>query len=538
MNTEIVLNSLDLSIIVGSLTLIFLVGIWASRNPDQSARGYFLASGKLPWYLIGTSFVATSVSSEQIVGTVWAAYAHGMGIANWEWFILPVYTLLLVFFIPVYLKSRITTIPELLTARFSPLCGNIYSWVMVLAYVFVFMVPVLYGGSLLFSELFGWNQYLLIWGIVVLTGAYTVKGGLRSVMWTDAMQCLLLIGGGLILFFVALGKIPGGWSAMMAADPVDMPRWAHLYRPADDPQAPFLGLLCGTIGVFIFYQAANQVMVQRVLGARSTWDGMMGIIFAAFINLVRPLVTCFLGLIVFYWIHEMRQAQPLSNADTAFPFALKHLAPEWGLRGIVCAGFLAAVMSTISSLVNSTATLFSIDVYGKLIKKNATDREMVTVGKLAALVALASAGILAPAVERFGGIFNYFQTCVTSIATPFIAVILCGLLWKRTNNQGGVFGLVAGLVIVFSVFFGFPALGWEFHWFYLGFIAQVIIIVGVVVVSLLTPPPDPSKWEPFLWRPQLLTQYDEGFRRPWYKSLKLWYGLFAAIWLFLYWRFW
>ena len=165
----------------------------ASRNQEKSARGYFLASGKMPWYIIGAAFVSTSVSSEQIVGTVGAAYKNGMGVANWEWWSLPVYSLLIVFFIPMFLRNRITTISEFLNRRFGVLCSDIYSWVMLLAYVFIFMVPVLYGGTLAFSELTGWNFYLVLWVIVLLIGSYAIKGGLASVMWADAVQCAMLL---------------------------------------------------------------------------------------------------------------------------------------------------------------------------------------------------------------------------------------------------------------------------------------------------------------------------------------------------------
>ena len=234
--------------------------------------------------------------------------------------------MLIALFIPIYLRNRIATVPELLSRRFSPACGYIYSYTMLFAYVFVFMVPVLYGGSLTFALLTGLNFYIVLWTMVLLVALYTVKGGLLSVMWTDAVQCAMLVGGGLVLYFVALHEVPGGWSAMVAASPERF----HLYRPPGDEIAPFAGILLGTFGLFIFYSGTNQVMVQRVLGARSRWDGIMGIIFAGFINLVRPLVTCFLGFIVYHWIHVMHRAEPLEDVDRTFPFVLGTLAPTWG----------------------------------------------------------------------------------------------------------------------------------------------------------------------------------------------------------------
>ncbi len=524
----------DVVIIVVSIVVVVVVGLIAARNQDKTARGYFLASGSLPWYVIGAAFVSTSVSSEQIVGTVGAAYKSGMGVANWEWWALPVYSLLMVVFIPMWLRNKITTVPEFLSRRYGSLCADIYSWIMLVAYVIVFLVPVLYGGSLALSELTGWSFQAVIWVMVGLVALYTVKGGLASVVWTDAVQCLMLVGGGVVLFFLALAKIPGGWGAMELASPERF----HLYGPPSDPVAPFLGIVLGTFGVYIFYSAGNQVMAQRVLAARSTWDGIMGIIWAGFINLIRPLVTCFLGFIVYHWIFVMHAAEPLKNQDLAFTFALQKLTPEWGIRGIILAGFLAAVMSTVSALANSTATIFSLDVYKKLINKSAGDKQLVLAGRIASIVSLLIATLLAPSVEHLGGIFKYFQNGVTYLATPFISVMLLGLLWKRTNYQGALFGLVGGAIITVSFALGGPALGYKLHWLYWAAIAQAITMIGVVVVSMLTPAPSEGQWKPFHWTLGALTEFDEGHRRPWYQSLLLWWGVYAIVWVFLYWRFW
>ena len=526
------MNSLDITIIVTSLVAVVLVGLWASRGQDPSAKGYFLASGKMPWWLIGAGFVATSVSSEQIVGTVGATYTHGMGIANWEWF-APNKLLIIVIFIPLYLKNRITTIPDLLARRYGPLCADIYSWVMLVAYVFIFMPPVLYGGSLAFSELTGWNFHVVLWATVVLVALYTVQGGLKAVMWTDAIQCVMLIGGGMILFFVALTQIDGGWTAMVEANPERF----HLYHPPDDEMTPFLGFLAATVGLFLFYSAGSQVMIQRVLSARSTWDGMMGILFSCFINLLRPLVTCFLGLIVFHWVNVMHMAEPLENADTTFPFALAHMAPEWGLRGIVLTGFLAAVMSTISSLSNSTATIFSLDVYRKLINPDAPDSRVVGMGKLVAMLSLIVAGLVAPYIEHIG-LFQYFQKGVTYLATPFICVILMGFLWKRSNYAAGLFGIIGGILIQLAVVVIAYQMGISLHWLYAAFIAQVIIMAGMFAVSIVTEPPTEEQWKPFLWTPSLLSHIEGAENRPWWQTLRFWGAVFVAIWLTLYTWFW
>ncbi|MEW5979338.1 MAG: sodium/solute symporter [Acidobacteriota bacterium] len=529
-----ILSGADIVVILGSLVLVLWIGLWSARHQDKTARGYFLASDKLPWWLIGTSMVATSVSSEQIVGTVGASYVHGMGVANWEWFTLPVYTLTMFFFVPMYLRNRVATVSEFYHRRFGPLCSDIYGWVMLVAYVFVFLVPVLYGGSLAFADLTGFDFYWTLWISAVLVGLYTVKGGLVSVMWTTFLQCVLLVGGGIVLFVLALRQVPGGWAAMVAANPERF----HLYRPVDDPIAPFLGLVLLAFNTGIFYQATNQVMIQRLLGARTVWDGIMGTLFGGFINFARPLVTSFLGFVVFYWIHSLQRSAPLTNQDTAFAFALRHFSPEWGLRGLILAGFLAAVMSTISALVNSSATIFALDIYKRLFSPEASEQQTVRAGRIASLASLVIAALVAPAVEYLGGIFRYFQTGVTYLATPFAATMIMGLAWRRANYHGALFGMIGGMAIQVVVAGGLWSAGISLHWAYVGAIAQLLTLGGIVLVSSITAPPDRSQWEPFVWRPSFIRYYDEGAVRPWYQNLRLWYAIYAAIWVYLYWRFW
>jgi solute:Na+ symporter, SSS family len=533
--TRFALTPLDLGIIIASVIFSVGVGFWASRRVEQTARGFFLASGKMPWWLIGAAFVSTSVSSEQIVGTVGAAYKHGMGIANWEWWCLPTYALVMIFFIPLYLKNRISTVPELLTRRFGPACGYVYSYVILFAYVFLFLTPALYGGSVTFSRLTGWPPAAVLAGIVLLVGFYTVLGGLSSVMWTDAVQCVMLVVGGVVLFFVALGHIPGGWPAMVQAAPERF----HLYHPPADPQAPFLGLITATFGVFLFYQSTNQVMIQRVFAARSTWDGMMGIVFAGFINLLRPLVTCLLGLAVYHWIEKMGRAPSLlpDKQDQVFPFALEVFAPS-GLRGVILAGFVAAIMSATSALANAAGTIFSLDVYRRLLRPGADDRGLIRAGRIASGAALILAALTTPLVPQLGGIFRYFQTGVTYMATPFVSVMLLGILWKRTNYAGAMAGLLGGLAIQIGLAVMLWAMRIELNWLYVGSIAQVLTMALIVLVTLLTVPAPEKNWGQFLWRPALLAQYDEGRPRPWYQQVKLWFGVYALAWCYVYWRFW
>jgi SSS family solute:Na+ symporter len=529
----------------------------------------------MPWWLIGTAFVATGISSEQMIGTVGVTYDYGMGIANWEWFGLPAYTLVLLFFIPIYLKNKVTTIPGFLADRFGPAVGTAYSALLLFLYVFVYMSMVLYAGSLAFSHaVFGanpvmWQTVLVLLVIAVGVGAYTIHGGLTSVMWADLFQCILLMVGGITLFLVALHQIPGGWGAMVdGAKAAGQPERMHLYQAPGHPMAPFLGMLIAVFGAFTFYQVGNQAMIQRMLAARSTWDALMGLILAQTINFFRPLVTCFLGLVVWHWINVMHKSPEMvaklaDNKDLAFTFMLGQDFVPTGVRGIVLAGLIAAVMATLSGLVNSTSTMFSTDIYKKFIHPQATDRQMVRIGRIASFVALLLAACISPIVGELGGVFKFFQNALTYIACPFMATVLMGILWKRVNYAAAMFGLVGGFFIevILGVLFsgyiapmtvttnsaGVPTLLQldlahpyipHLHFFYVGGIGEVIIIIGMILVTLATRPPDYSKISRFIWTPKILGTYDEGVRRPWYQRVIFWYGVISVIWFYLYWRFW
>lgn len=535
------ISAVDLAIVIGSIVLVAIVGLWVGRHRTETAHGYFLANNKMPWYVIGTAFVASGISSEQMIGTVGVTYQYGLSIANWEWFLWPVYTLPLLIFIPIYLKNRVVTVPGFLAARFGPAVGTIYSAFLLFIYVFVHLPAVLYSGSLAFSQITGWNFYLVVLLTAVTVGAYSVKGGLRSVMWTDMVQCGFLTVGGLLLFWLAMSKLPGGvtgaWASMEAASPQRM----HLYQPPNHPMAPMLGMVFAVFGTFTFYQVGNQAMIQRMLAARSTWDGLMGMVMASFLGFLRPMVTCFLGLVVYHWIFVMHRAQPLADKDLAFTFALKNLAPGWGVRGIVLAGFIAAVMATVSSLVNSISTLFAADFYKKFINVEMSDRRMVRTGQLSSLSALAIAACIAPLVGKLGGIFQYTQIGMTYLACPFMATILMGIFWKRVTYAAGMFGFVGGLIIqvIVAVLFSGSVLGLpKLHFFYVGAIAEVLIAIGIVVFTLFTEAPDPARVKPLLWNLSMLSNYDGGKNRPWYQQVKFWWTLFFLVNALIYWRFW
>jgi SSS family solute:Na+ symporter len=265
----------------------------------------------------------------------------------------------------------------------------------------------------------------------------------------------------------------------------------------------------------------------------------MGIVFAGFINLTRPLVTSLLGVIIYHWLDVLHRDPSLlpDRQDLAFPYALATFAPE-GIRGLILAGFIAAVMSASSALANAVATIFSLDVYRRFWRKNAGDAELITTGRIAAGTALATSALIAPQIAGVG-LFKYFQTGVTYMATPFISVVLLGMFWRRTSYAGAVVGLGGGFVILITLAIGLWATGLTLHWLYVGAIAQALTMILIVVISLRTAPPKPEQVEPFLWRPSWLTVYSaDATPRPWWQQVKVWFGAYAVAWCYIYWRFW
>jgi SSS family solute:Na+ symporter len=406
---------------------------------------------------------------------------------------------------------------------------------MLIAYIFIFLPTVLYSGTLAFADIAGVNFWLVLVTTVLLVGIYTVRGGLAAVVWTDVAQCIMLLGGGLVLYFVTLSHIPGGWATMAHANPERF----HLIRNSTDPVAPFLGLLAASVGVFLFYNASNQVMIQRVLGARTEWDGMMGIVFSGFINLLRPLVTCFLGFIVFYYC--MQRGQMLSNPNLTFSFAVKTFGTT-GLRGIIMAGFLAAVMGAASALVNSAATIFTLDIYGKSINPGVAEAPKILIGRMASVAVLITAAAWCPLIGRAQTIFTYFQTGVTYLATPFIAVILVGIFWKRPSALAGSVGLVGGLTIQILVALGAKLLfatGYlhqPLHWLYVAFVGEFLTILMVLATSLATSPAPAEQVAGLVWRPALVFAHMDR-RQRWYKNVLMWYLVYSSLWFSLYYHF-
>jgi solute:Na+ symporter, SSS family len=523
------LSYLDYAVFILYVAIVVLIGFWVARNEKKSSRQYFLAGNKLPWYAIGASLIASSISTEQFIGEVGFAYRYGIAVANWEWSVFPAMTIMIVFFVPFYLRKRISTMPEWLEHRFGPSSRITFGAITILSYVFINLAGVLYAGGLALHTIFGVNLWLAVIVLAVVAGAYTVAGGLASVVWTDLFQAILLLGGGLLVFFLGLHAV-GGWEAMRGTGDR-----AHLILSADHPEVHWTGILVLVVSTNLWYYATNQYINQRVLGARSEWDARAGVIFAGFLGLFLALAVCFPGVIAY------RLFPHLANPDEAYPKIVSRLIGPLGsgIRGLVFAGLIGAIMSTIDSLVNSCSTVLTIDFYQRLWKPSATETEMIRVGRYTAVAVLMLGMLWTPVVGRWRTLFGYFQDCWFFMAVPIVVVFVSALFWRRSNN----FSATATLLLCIPMTL-LPAILEMLHIDVNSFVLAGILLIPVVAfhvaMSYARAAPEPARVNQWIWKPRMLhlPAEEKARSKAWYKNLVLWWGLVAAAYVVIYIIFW
>ena len=528
------LSFLDMTIFAGYFVAVILIGFIAARKKQDEADGFFLARRAIPWYAAGFSMVAACVSTEQFIGASAKSYDVGMAVLNWEWGVLPSYMLLIFVFMPLYFRKKISTIPEYLERRFGPLARTIFSSITLVSYFLVNLAGVLFSGGYVIHKLLGFPLIPSIWVLAIITGAYTIYGGLLSVVWTETLQSVLLLAGGAIITIAGLIKLPGG---LMAA--VGTGERAHLFLPASNPDLPWTAILVLIFSTNVWYACSNQFYIQMCLGAKNEWHARMGVIFATFLGILLGFAVEFTGIVGYALVDKgLMPAPPESNS--IYPYLVKYLIPE-GVRGIIFAGIFAAVMSTISAIVNSISTLFSLDFYKKFVRPDASSKQLIKVGRIAGAIALLAGTAWAPIVGKFPTIFDFFQQSWAILAAPVTVVFLLGALWRRATNFGAVSTLIVGILTIPVAFWlksiVLPANFNFYNMVGLIFIAQLI---WMVVASYLSAPKDSQTIRDSIWEKELVFLPADELPVPytWYKNQFLWWGLSAVTVGFLYIYFW
>ena len=443
---ESVLEGLDWIVLSIYFALLLGVALWVVLQKNKNTEDYFLAGRNAGWFVIGASIFASNIGSEHVVGLAGTGFATGTPMAHYElhaWIVL----LLGWLFLPFYIRSGAFTMPEFLEKRFDSRSRWFLSVFSLFAYVLTKVSVTIYAGGIVVSELLAIPFWYGAIGIVLFTGAYTIVGGMKAVIYTETLQTIVLILGSVIITYLGLLEV-GGWTQLKETVTAVSPDHFNMWRPMSDPQFPWHGLLFGGTIVGIWYWCTDQYIVQRTLAANNIKIGRRGAIFGAYLKLLPILIFLVPGIIAFALTIQNPEIFNVTKADRAFPMLVKTLLPV-GLKGLVAGGLMAALMSSLASVFNSCSTIFTIDIYKKL-KPNKSEKELINIGKFATAIIVFLGIIWIPIMEKIGGgvMYQYLQNVQSYIAPPVTAVFLLGILWKRVNSSAAITTLFAGLVLL------------------------------------------------------------------------------------------
>ena len=490
------LETLDWIAISIYFAILLGIAIWVIKKKENNTEDYFLAGKNVGWFVVGASIFASNIGSEHVVGLAGAGASNKLPMLIYEiqaWVVL----ILGWVFLPFYQRAGVFTMPEFLEKRFDARSRWILSIFSIAAYVLTKISVTIYAGGVVVSALLGIDFWTGAIATVLLTGLYTILGGMRAVVYTETLQAIVLIIGAAALTFIGLDQV-GGWESMKATVG---PEYLNMWRPASDPDFPWPTLFISSTIVGIWYWCTDQYIVQRTLTAKNIKEGRRGTIFGALMKLLPVFLFLIPGIIALTL--KMRGELNWNAPDEAFPVLMSNLLPA-GLRGLVAAGLLAALMSSLASVFNSVSTLFTIDIYKKL-KPNSPENKLVRTGQIATIVVVIIGIIWIPIMSNISGVlYEYLQSVQTYIAPPIAAVFIMGIFHKRINAQGAFITLITGLVIGFSRIFleilsDSLTPGSYLHTIgtinYLTFGAWFFLfcVLLIIVVSLITSPPLESK---------------------------------------------
>ena len=433
------LDTLDWIFIVVYFLILAGIVIWVIRKKQQNTEDYFLAGRNIGWFVVGASIFASNIGSEHVVGLAGAGAGNKLPMLIYEiqaWVVL----MLGWVFLPFYARSGVFTMPEFLEKRFDARSRWILSVFSIIAYVLTKISVTIYAGGIVVSALLGIDFWTGAIATVILTGIYTVLGGMRAVVYTETLQAIILVIGAASLTYIGLNHV-GGWESMKETV---SPEYLNMWRSASDPDFPWPTLFITSTIVGIWYWCTDQYIVQRTLTARNIKEGRRGTIFGALLKLLPVFLFLIPGVIAVTL--KMRGELEYDSPDQAFPVLMSNLLPS-GLRGLVAAGLLAALMSSLASVFNSVSTLFTVDIYKKL-RPNTPEKKLVRTGQLATVAVVIIGIIWIPIMANISGVlYEYLQKVQSYIAPPITAVFLLGIFHKRINAQGAFVTLIVGFIV-------------------------------------------------------------------------------------------
>ncbi len=426
--------------------LVVGIGLWIGyRRRSQDAHGFFLAGNSLPWWAVGGALIASNISAEQFIGMTSAGYTVGMAVASYELMASASLVFIAFLLIPFFLKHQIYTMPQFLALRYNHHVKTGLAFYWVLLFVGVNISSVLYLGSLAIEKM-GISKEGAIIFLILYSSATSILGGLTAVVWTEVIQLLILVLGGLAAAYFSTTNIQNGfWSSLSFLSQNYASHFDLILSP-DHPrynEFPGWGMVLGGIWIAnLYYWGMNQYIIQRALGAKNLYEAQKGILFAAWVKLFMPILVVLPGIAMFH--HEPN----LINPDDAYPILMERFLPV-GIKGLAFAALTAAVGSSISAMVNSASTIFTLDIYKVLFRPHAEQQELVKIGKIASAVALFSGAILAPSISFFGQAFLYIQKYTGFLSPAVVVLFLFGMLWKKAT------AFAANVVVLIAIPFSF-----------------------------------------------------------------------------------
>ena len=562
------LNWLDYVSFFGYFLALSLIGFFAGRRKrDETSADYFLAGRSLPWYVVGSSYIAANISTEHFIGLIGAAVIYGICVATGEWSTVIAFTFLIWIFIPYLMRSKVYTAPEFLEKRFNPTMRFLFAGVTLVVNVVAFMGPVIYGGALILIELFDFKPVPAVILIAIASGIWAIWGGLKSIAMMDVLTILVMVSGGLAVTFLGLAHLgagegilagfrnmievnqaESGWAAswvstnvpeiLKGASPGDEYNRLSVLQPLNHYSNPWTHWLFSFFYIGLWYTVINQHMIQKVFAAKDEYHARMGMVFASFLKLLLPFIVVVPGLIYFAMKPELLALPFAEQGDAAnktYIVMIKQLVPPF-VTGILLAALFGAIQSTVCSVLNSTSTVFTVDFYKTFINRGATEQDEVRTGRIAGIVILFLSIIVAIilASSKKFNLFIWIQMLYIFFAPPFSATFLLGSLWKRVSGKDALIATFVSLafaILLKVMEFGFPdaLVDWLKPFANQGLAVWIVCMLVCTISAFITPRPDPAQVEGGLTfdLTKIRTKRDTSI--PWFKSVGFWWSLSFAL---------
>lgn len=488
------LVAIDYVVLALYFAVIFAIGWYFSRK-ERTTTDYFLASRDVAWWAIGASLFSSNIGSEHFIGLAGSGAATGMAPGHFEWLASIIVLILGWVFVPFYLRSNVYTMPEFLERRYNGACRTYLASISLIAYVFTKIAVAIFAGAIVLKAVLGWGMWQSSLALVIATGIYTIAGGLAAVIYTEVIQTVILVAGALVLMFIGLNEV-GGWSGLQSKVPAD---FFHMMKPMTDENFPWTGIFFGAPILGLWYWCTDQVIVQRTLSAKNVEQAKGGTVLAGFLKILPVFMLVVPGMIA----RALYPEEMAKDSNSAFPLLVARLMPP-GLQGVMIAAMLAALMSSLSAVFNSSSTIFTMDFYKKF-RPDASERHLVNVGRVATTIMVGLSLLWIPFMSRISSqLWIYLQSVQAYVAPPIAAVFLLGILWRRINGQGAIVSLLLGFALGAARFIlevvyakqelsGFLRFFVKMNFLHFAALMFVVCVAVLIIVSFLTPAPKTDK---------------------------------------------